>query len=367
MTENDPHRHDGEKPLVWLVDSERAPLANCRQALSPWADVRYFEHGVAAENWSDPPDIVFFSAEIGGGAGGDEFLALLARAENIPLVAVARLRSLAQAVGFFRAGAADYLSLPLDADDARERAFAALDRAESLAMQGVVVQLEPVDQDPGEITLSLLPSESLPPSEIRDAPTQEDILAQLDAEKLDADDSANADARDRNDDEPVAVDGLPIPTLWEELPCGLMVFDSSENLVFANMLALELFGAPSLAQLEDGLENNRARFAAYADNQKPLPDNQWPHLVAARTRTARSATVSIEKPDKRRAWLRVDCLPHLHDGAISRLLVTVVNLTGVLPPLAPRREGARPADEAPPAKPAAKPAKRQKSKKRGKK
>lgn len=350
------------KPILWLIDSERTPLASCQAALTPWAQVRYFGETGLPENthWDDPPDVVFFSAEIPGGAGGSQFASLLARAENIPLVAVARLRSLAQAVGYFRAGAIDYLALPLDEDDARERAEAAIDKAASIAMQGVMVELEPVDGDPGEISLSIAPSGGQP------APEDDDILAHIASGPV-ADTSARtkpgSPAQESDaDDEPVAVDGLPIPSLWEELPCGLLVFDSNANLAFANKLALELFGSDSLAQLEDALENKREGFKAHSLNQKPFPDNQWPHVVAAKTRTARAALISIEKPDRRRTWLRIDCLPHLHEGKISRLLLTAINLTGELPPLAVS-EG----DDAPSAQSGGTPRKKPRGGKKGKK
>lgn len=310
--------NDRQKPLLWLIDSVRSPLASCREAIESWADIAYFPPDAPPREWSASPDAVLFSAEMKGGPEGEPFQDLVSSVEDIPLIAVARLRSLAQAVAYFRAGVTDYLSLPLDEDDARERVFAALDRAAALVMRGMMVELEPVDQDPGEVSLTLRPSAVQSPL-IND---DEDILARLNPAKP-----------EETEDEPTAVDGLPIPSLWDELPCGVMVFDSTANLVFSNALALGLFGFASLAELQEALENRRADFKAYAVNQKPLPDNQWPQILAGKTRTARSAVVSIERPDRRRSWLRIDCLPHLHDGQITRLCMTIVNLTGELPPL----------------------------------
>lgn len=333
MTEN-----DSQTPILWLVDSQRSPLAGCRELMQSWADVEYFSHDSPPDNWTAPPDVVFFSAEIKGGPEGDAFRHLLDDAGGVPLVAVARLRSLAQAVAYFRAGVADYLSLPLDEDDVRERVDAAMDRAAALAMQGVMVELEPIDQDPGEISLSLKPSvaASAAPGE------DEDILAKLHPEQR--------GVADTDEDEPTAVDGLPIPTLWEELPCGVAVFDSNANLVFSNNLAMSLFGFASLAELQEALENKCADFKAFGANQKPLADNQWPHILSSKTRTARSSVVSIEKPDRRRIWLRIDCLPHLHDGQITRLCMTLVNLTGELPPLATAENASVPVEKSKPGK-----------------
>lgn len=338
-------------PLVWLIDSERNPLSECLDAFTPWAETLHLPYG-AAPDWAALPDAIFFSAEIPGGPQGALFTEMLQAAGPVPLLAVARLRSLAQAVAYFRAGAADYLPLPLEEDDARERFEAALQRSAALAMQGVMVELEPVDQDLAEISLSLRPSV---PEEPEEAFEEEDILAQLEPPPPPPP-PAPAPAREEDGDEPEPVDGLPIPSLWEELPCGLLVFDSSANLVFANSLGLELFGHTSLAELQETLETRRSDFDAHAANHHPLPDNQWPHIVAARTRTARSAVVSIAKPDGRRAWLRIDCLPHLADGAMSRLSMTLVNLTGELLPLR-ARDGEQ----------TAVPAKKDKAKKRGRK
>ena len=327
MTEN-----SDEKPLIWIVDSDRTPMAQSLEAFADWADAAY--HGPDDEpDWAEPPEAVFFSAEMRGGAAGATFARLADAAGGVPLIAVARLRSLAQAVSFFRAGACDYLSLPLDGDDLRERFEAAMLRAAQSGLDNVMVELEPVDRDPGEISLSLYPS-THPESGDMPAAEEDDILARLDGEVFATAEAPITPEPSENDDiEPV--DGLPIPTLWEELPCGLLVYDSAGNLVFSNTLGLDLFGHATLAELQDVLENRRAEFKAYAANHKPLADNHWPQVLAAKTRTARSAVISIEKPDKRRAWLRVDCLPHLFDGAISRLSMTIVNLTGELPPLAP--------------------------------
>lgn len=336
---------DIDKPLIWLLDSERSPLAPSLEVFDGWADMVYVPAGQEPD-WDTPPDAIFFSAESKGGAAGEWFTALSQAAGGIPLIAVTRLRSLAQAVAYFRAGALDYLSLPLEEEDARERLEAALERSAQLAMQGVMVELESLDQDPGDVSLSLVapddPALAPPPPPGQ----EEDILAQLSGHAKEAGQAAPPappPAFQMDEDaEPVVVDGLPIPSLWEELPCGLLVFDSNGNMVFSNSLGLDLFGYESLAELQEALDNRRDGFAAHGANHKPLPDNQWPHVLAAKTRISRSAVMSIEKPDKRRVWLRVDCLPHLSEGKISRLSMTLVNLTGELPSLAPaRREKAK--------------------------
>ncbi len=350
-----------QKPLVWLIDSQRSPLADCRDAITPWADVAYFAHDDNPPDWENPsgafPDALFISAEIMGGPDGAAFRELRERAGNAPLVIVARLRSLAQAVAFFRAGAADYLSLPLDEDDARERAEAAFERAAALAMRGVMIEVEPVGDDTGEISLRLAAAPAVggfpappplpPPAIPGEKGEDEDILARLDPEP---EQQPGAETKD-GEDEPVAVDGLPIPTLWEELPCGVMAFDSNGNLVFSNTLAMGLFGYDSLAALQEALENRREDFKAHGANHAPLQDNQWPHILSAKTRTARSAVVSIVKPDRRRIWLRIDCLPHLHRGQMNRLSMTLVNLTGELPPLSLSAETAPPRPPASPERP----------------
>lgn len=294
--------HDA-KPRIWIFDSVRRPLVEIAGLFDGWAEAAYFAPD-AEPDWNDAPEAVFFSDELPGGAGGESFAELLEEAGGVPLLAVSRLRSFAQAVAFFRAGATDYLSLPLDEDDLRERLAAALERAAAFALRGAAMEFETLDGDPGENG-----------SGVRAA--------------------APAGARPQNDpdDEPVAVEGLPIPALWEELPCGLAVFDSDGCLGFSNSLGLDLFGAPSIADLRQMLETGLASLSAYAANHKPLADNQWPHILARKTRTPRSAVLSLEKPDRRRVWLRIDCLPHIAEGDVTRLTMTMVNLTGDLPPL----------------------------------
>ena len=369
------------KPLLWILDSERTPLAGCRDLFVKWADCLYVPPGHSLPDWEQAPDAVFFSAEIDGGPHGAFFAALERDAGAIPLLAVTRLRSLAQAVAYFRAGAADYLSIPLEEDDVKERFDASLERAARLAMQNVVMEVEQVDAHAGGVRLALGSGQPAIPA--GDAPQtdkqEEDILAQLpgdgtfsiadepvadsnatDASEIECDGhNPPSSPSPAEDDEPVAVDGLPIPSLWEELPCGLLVFDSLSNLVFSNRLGLELFGYESLAELQEALENHRESFSAHAANHKPLADNQWPHLLALKTRTARAAVLSLEKPDRRRVWLRVDCMPHITDGKVSRLSMTLANLTGELPPLA----AAKP--ESPPTP--AQRAKRERGKQRGRK
>ena len=292
-------------PRLWLIDSDRKPLAECLAAFRGWSDALYLGPDAGEPDWNAPPDAVFFSAEINGGADGEAFARLCEAAAGIPLLAVARLRSLTQALAFFRAGVDDYLPLPLDGSEARTRLEAVLDRIHRRALESVLIEVEPLDPEPvidgaGSAVIQDVP----------ETPTGGDC-----------------------EDEPEPVDGLPIPTLWEELPCGLLVFDSVDNLVFANSLGLELFGRSSLAELQDAFENRPSAFAAHAANNKPLSDNQWPQVLARKTRTARSAVVSVERPSGRRAWLRIDCLPHLSEGKVNRLSMTVVNLTGELPPL----------------------------------
>jgi CheY-like chemotaxis protein len=330
------------RPLVWIYDSERGPLADCPDLFEDWADALYLQYPAPLPEDGETPDAILVSAEIPGGAAGEVFVGLCDAAGSLPVLVLAKLRSLTQALAFFRAGAADYLPLPMEEEELQERLAAALARAERLAMQSVMVELEPVDSDTGEISLNIVSADQ------DDGQEEVDILAGIvvppperETRKPPDDDGARAVADDAptehgaDGEEPEAVDGLPIPTLWEELPCGLLVFDSRGNLVFSNSLGLELFGHDSLAELQDALENRLSGFAAHGANHKPLPDNQWPHVLARKSRAARSAVVSVERTDRRRAWLRIDCLPHLAEGKITRLSMTLVNLTGELPPLAP--------------------------------
>lgn len=320
------------KPYLWLLDSEKKPLVECLDVFDGWADVTYLTPESDMPGWDNPPDAVFFSTEIRGGSNGEFFSSLLRDGGLVPLLAVARHRSLTQALAYLRAGASDYLPLPLEESEVHERLMAALEKAEHLAYSPLTVELETFDQDPGDVSLTVGPRHSA-----TEDIGEDDILAELSQSdptfsRLSSPESEAVTVQPL-EDEPEAVDGLPIPTLWEELPCGLLVFDSLGNLVFSNSLGLDLFGHSSLAELQEALENRHDSFAAHAANHKQLPDNQWPHILARKARATRSAVISVEKPDRRRVWLRIDCQPHLSEGTISRLSMTIVNLTGELPPL----------------------------------
>ncbi len=308
---------DTEKPFVWIIDSPRSPLAGSLYAFEDSVEYRYFSHGEPPSPDLTQPDAVFFSAEIEGGPEGGLFSALVEHYPAIPLIAITKVRSLTQAVAFFRAGALDYLSLPLDPNEVAERLDAALTRIANLVAAAVTVELEALGDELDTELLSALREDGGGP---------EPEFAEL------ADDLGEIDEIDDSDEiEAVPVDGLPIPSLWEELPCGLLVFDSQANLVYANASAFTLLGFDSMGELQDVLENKRSEFNALAMNKKPLPDNKWPHIAAVKTRTERHATISIERTDKTRVWLRMDCLPHLADGALARLTMTLVNMTGEMP------------------------------------
>ncbi|MDR1519962.1 MAG: hypothetical protein LBU23_07460 [Planctomycetota bacterium] len=342
------------KPRIWVIDSERKPLAESLAAFADWAEALYIGPEDAAPDWENHPDGIFFSAELAGGAGGEDFAQLAREAEGLPLIAVAGYRSLAQALAFFRAGAGDYLSVPLDADEARRSFTVLLERAGSQALRRLILAPCPdidVDVEPQPDAAG-----GVQPRENAGAePQEEDILARLDQEEPPAPGVAGAagfvsdhePAAERPlpgeeeaagfapAEEPEAVDGLPISTLWEEMPCGILVFDSGGALAFSNSLGLSLFGYALPEALGEALDRRRGSFAAHTANGKPLADNQWPQVLALRARAARSAVLSIVRPDGRRLWLRIDCLPHLADGEINRLGMTIVNLTGEIPAFVP--------------------------------
>jgi DNA-binding NarL/FixJ family response regulator len=346
-------QEENDKPLVWIVDSERAALGECLPAFDRCCSAfRYLEAGEPLPFGEDAPDAILFSAEIAGGPEGERYLDLRAEARGIPLIAVAKVRSLAQAVAFFRAGVNDYLSLPLDPGELSRRLEAAR-YVRAYPSSTVLVEVEGSGSSAGTVVLDrAVALEDRDVSASAASGDDEDILAHLSREEAGATPdavpasdepavasggTAEAPAEDLESAEPV--DGLPIPSLWEELPCGLAVFDSMGNLVFSNSLALDLFGMETLADLQEALENGRHSLGAMGQNRKPLPDNRWPHVAAVKAKAARSAVVSLERPDRRRVWLRIDCLPHLTDGKVSRLCMTLVNMTGDLPPPAASRGG----------------------------
>lgn len=296
-------------PRLWIIDSVRETLADALPDLENAVECRYFRFGemLPEENL---PDAMVVSSDLPGGATGNEFGRLVTEWAQIPVLVASKLRSLTQALAFFRRGAADYLPLPLTVEEWEERIAEALERMNTAAaVSAVLMEVEPVE-DSDDILATLADSD--------ESVAEVDVVPEAVAEQ---------------EPEPEAVDGLAIPMMWDELPCGLAVFDSNHNLVFCNQLALDLFGIASLAELQDMLDAHQTDLSAYGQNNKPLPNNQWPHLLAFKSRSSRSGILSLERADKSRVWLRMDCLPHLSDGAVSRLTMTLVNVTGEVPPL----------------------------------
>ncbi len=298
-------------PRLWIIDSVRETLADALPDLEIAVDGLFIRYGEALPE-VNLADAMVVSSDLPGGATGEEFGRLVTEWAQIPVLVASKLRSLTQALAFFRRGAADYLPLPLAAEEWEERIAEALERMNTAAaVSAVLMEAEPVD---GDILATLTESD--------ESVAEVDVVPE-----------AVAEPEQEPETEPEAVDGLVIPTMWDELPCGLAVFDSNHNLVFCNQLALDLFGIASLAELQDTLDARQADLQAYGQNNKPLPNNQWPHLLAFKSRSSRSGILSLERGDKSRVWLRMDCLPHLSDGAVSRLTMTLVNVTGEVPPL----------------------------------
>jgi PAS domain-containing protein len=304
------------------------------------------------------PDAVFFTADLGEIDGLPGLEQLRRHLPDTPLLAVARVRSLAQAVDLFRRGVADYLSLPLDLAEVQERLAVAITTANS-QLAAVTVEFEALDADPGDWRLSLSQVEESPaapplageageeaepveetqpveagePVEEKEPGEAARPVEEAEPGEAGEEEEAGETVEKTQPVEPVeAVDSLPVSSLWDELPTGLLVFDAAGSLAYVNRLGLELFGFASLGELRQRLESGLASFAARGPNRKPLPDNHWPHVLAIRSRAERHGLVYLERPSGRRVWLRLDCLPHLHAGVVTRTSVTVVNLTGELPP-----------------------------------
>lgn len=338
---------NNSEPLrVWVVDSDKSTLAESVPVLAQLGDCKCFSFPQTEAEGLTIPDILLVSAEIEGGAEGEFFSALIKKFRDIPVIIAARVRSFAQALSFFRSGAADYLTLPLELMETAERLEAALlKRAKAGESDPVEVAVE-VEETIGEMPRNL----SLVVESFRQLPCAEDddILAALPTED---DPTQNPPSMIDTGSAPSQHEGEPASVIQideeksrqatqaeilEQLPCGYMALDLDGNLTVANAIAMETLGYDSLAELQDKWDSRRGEFGACGLNGKEIGSAHWPDMQALKSKARRSGCISVERPDNRRIWLRIDCLPVLSEGRVRYVAVTLTNVTDDHPPLKKR-------------------------------
>ncbi len=107
--------------------------------------------------------------------------------------------------------------------------------------------------------------------------------------------------------------------LLNALPCAVVVRDSSGRLVSANRPYREIVGIlpPSVVKAPADL----APLRIAGGNGRPIEPSEWPPTAALRDREAHNLTVSVIRPDGRKAWLRVDSKA-IEDAVLGTLTIT---------------------------------------------
>ncbi len=215
------------------------------------------------------PDAVILSGRLPGGPEGRAFARLQRAFPHAPLLVVASVRSLSTAVAFFRAGADDYLSMPLARDETRQRLTAALEggrRAGAHAVSEVSAELAG-----GEVLAKRTGATSIPgraPAE--GGPLREGCID------------------------------------LEALGCGVWVCDGEGRLVAANAAALSLVARPSREDLGRCVARPIEVWEPLDARGCLLSPEAWPPFRALKDHAPRAGTMSLLRPDGTR--VRV----HLH-------------------------------------------------------
>lgn len=221
------------------------------------------------------PDVVLIGGGIRGGARGECFTRITSLCPGIPLIVLADMRSLSVAVDFFRAGASDYLALPVTDAELLDRIDAAL----RLPCDTPVV---PCDSIPDESNPEAMETET--PATARDA-------------------------------------------VLDALPCGVLLFDRDGRLTVANPAALALFGVHSTPDLADMLERRLQEYAPVDLMNRPVSPEIWPPRRALRLAASAAATVGLRRPDGTRIWLRIEAKPVLENGTVVEVAASLSEIS----------------------------------------
>ena len=212
------------------------------------------------------------NSQAGSGGSPATLLKLRGLFPGAAIIVVARCRSLAAAVEFFRAGAVDYLPAPLSREELRERLYAALTRRERPAT--VEVEMET---------------------------------------------SAG--------DKPLTAAGMENMLPLSAIPCGLLLFNAEGALIAANRLALSLLGETDTARLAEAIRHHFEDWDPLDGQGRPLRPEAWPPRRALQEKAARAALVGLRRPDRTRVWLRLEAAPIIHNGRCQEIAMAMVNVT----------------------------------------
>ncbi|MBN2712687.1 MAG: hypothetical protein JXR97_09715 [Planctomycetes bacterium] len=268
----------GEKPHILVCDGQGRRLEECLPVLRDLGYACTYIPDVASlYKGCEFPDLLVVSAEINGGPGGADFREITQTFPGVAVMAIAHVRSLSTAIAFFRAGVVDYLPVPFARDEASERIEAAL--------------LAPVDTVVEECAESevLLAGQDM----VAGAAVEREVL------------------------------GLDL----DVLPCGVLIFDSHEKLIQANVAAMALFEQPGLDEMQMLLAHHFDEYNPLDMHGRPVSPDNWPPRKALKEKAYRAATISLQRPDHTRIWLHMEASPQLTMGKVGSVALTLTNIT----------------------------------------
>ncbi len=258
-----------------LVDSPGWPLEDMLPQLRQVARECVYLNDVKQLTGPEArPEALIVSSELPGGPQGEGFLRLRRIFPRQPLLVLARNRSLAVALGFFRAGARDFLAAPVDVEELRERLAAALSEVDyASADQIPTILAEPVADGPAEP----------------------------------AGRAAGADEA------------------WaENLPGGLIRLDAAGEVLTVNGEARRLLGrGPDAAEFLEFWRGGLAELFPLDARRNPLPPERWPPRAAAREKRRSGALLNLKCGACGRRWLRVEAQPQLNGEELTGVLVVL--------------------------------------------
>lgn len=221
---------------------------------------------------SADPDVIVLSGDIQGGAHGDELSRVKSLFPGVPLLVVARVRSLSAAIDFFRSGLTDYIPAPVSYEELEERIAVALKGRGG--------------EQPVEVSVDYVPGPD------------------------------NGEVADTG--------GAGIV---DTLPCGVVILDSAGGLQHANSSALSMLGYHDPEALSGALADPTSQFQPIDMAGHTLNARGWVLNKALKEKAMRSATLSLKRGDRGRIWVRIDAMPCVERGQVKSVTVTLVNIT----------------------------------------
>jgi CheY-like chemotaxis protein len=270
-------------------------------------------------------DLLLACSELPGGAGGKEFRRIMKTAAGLPVVVVAHVRSLSDALSYFRAGVADYLPAPLSDTELGERIDSAL--AHPLDTWCEPFDAEACEDSNGDEDAN--PAAALPVEQ-----DTEDDTDSLSPQEL-ADDSgapAEAPATSGNpaaNDSNVKNHDTYAESAYAGLPVGVLKFSGDGELLLANPAALRILGRDA-ASIRGAFAPGIAaagELELIDLNGHAVRSDLWPPALCLKEKAARGRTLGLTRPDRLRVRLRIDATPTLNNGLVKEITVTVCNVT----------------------------------------